>query len=361
MKGMTELECQLMQMFMVGIPGTDVSPETRSFLQDHQPGGILYFAHNYETPVLLGKLSLDLQKIAKKTNKSLPLILAVDQEGGQVQRLKRPFTQLPQPMDLGDKNFPPLTFSITQMLAKELMAVGINLDFWPLCDIHTQPKNPVIGRRAFSTQEEVVSRMASAVIRGFITSGMISCMKHFPGHGDTTVDSHLDLPEVHTPWADLLKREIKPFQRAMISGVDMCMIAHILNPSIDTKYPASLSKQTIQSHLREELQFEGVVICDDMQMEAIKLEPEEAITLAINGGNDILIYRDMHQGQKAMEIAVRLLQEGRIKKDRVLESYTRIAKLKKDKLKNFPSVKLNAIPKIVGCEEHTAVMDQLKE
>jgi beta-N-acetylhexosaminidase len=244
-----------------------------------------------------------------------------------------------------------------------LRAVGVNLDFHPLCDIHTRANNPVIGRRAFGTDDEIVSKISSAFVRGFIAQNMISCVKHFPGHGDTMVDSHKDLPRMDMSWNDLMERELKPFVRAMKSRVDMIMTAHILNTALDPVYPITLSYTTITKLLREELRYNRLIITDDMQMDAVAKHfgEEDMIALAINAGCDILLYRDEDRGRRAMDIAFRFLSEGRISAEQIEAAYTRIVEVKERVLVPHPIGGIENVAKIVGCEEHQKILKEVLE
>ena len=246
---------------------------------------------------------------------------------------------------------------VAEVMARELKAVGVNLDYHPLCDIHTRANNPVIGRRAFGMDDEIVSRMASAMVRGFVANGVISCVKHFPGHGDTTVDSHFDLPKMDVPWEELMKRELKPFVRAIKSRADMIMTAHILNTALDPIYPATLSLSTITQRLRKELRYERLVITDDMQMDAVAKHfgEEDMIALAINAGCDIVLYRHEDKGRKAMDTAFRFLAEGRISKENVEASYSRIKELKSRVLLPYSTPDMSQLG-VIGCDAHKEVL-----
>lgn len=357
MPKINDVERKLSQMFMVGVPGTELVQGVDEFVREYQPGGVIFYKHNYETPALLAEFTATLQGVMKEAG-NLPMFLAVDQEGGSVQTLGKPFTHFPEAGVLGEIDSPKLAFDVADVVAKELMAVGINLNFWPLCDIHTRPNNPIIGRRAFGTEEEIVSKISSGIVRGFVKNGMVSSVKHFPGHGDTTVDSHKLLPIIEKSWDELMQREIKPFVRAIRAKVDMFMMAHIINPMIDDIYPASISFTTISQHLRNDLRFNRIVIADDMQMEAItqNFNEEDVVALAINAGCDILIYRDLDRGKKAIDIARKYLQEGRITEDRVNESFARIEEVKKRVLNRFPITDIEKVSSIVGCDEHKEIL-----
>lgn len=362
MPNSNEVERKLSQMFMVGIPGTELVRAVEEFLREFQPGGILFFAHNYESPALITEFTGQLQDLTHSVG-CAQFFLAVDQEGGKVQNFGKPFTHFPEAAVLGEIDSPKLAFDVADVVAKELMSVGINLNFWPLCDIHTRANNPIIGRRAFGTEEEIVSKISSGIVRGFVKNGMVSCVKHFPGHGDTTVDSHKALPFVDQTWDELMQRELKPFVRAIRAKVDMFMMAHIMNPQLDEIYPASISFSTISQHLRKELRFNKIVIADDMQMDAISdnFNESDVVALAINAGCDILIYRDMEQGKVAIETARRHLRDGRISEERINESYNRIMEVKKRVLPKFPKTNIEELRKIIGCESHQAILRAVQE
>lgn len=357
----SEIEYKLAQMFVLGVPGTELSPASKEFLTDYQPGGIIYFAANYETPALVAEMSETIQD-TRDMQRNLPLFISVDHEGGRVQRFRKPFTHFPEPVEIGEIGSPKLAFMVAEVMAKELRAVGVNVDYHPLADIHTRASNPVIGRRAFGMDDELVSRMASAMVRGFVANKVIACAKHFPGHGDTTVDSHFDLPKVDVPWDELMKRELKPFVRTIRSRVDMIMTAHILNHALDPIYPATLSYSTITNGLRKELRYQRLVVTDDMQMDAVAKHfgEDDMIALAINAGCDILLYRHEEKGRKAMDTAFRFLAEGRITAEQVEAAYARIKEVKERMLLPYQRPDMEGLS-IIGCEAHQEVLRMVKE
>ncbi len=353
------IEARLAQMFMVGLPGPELGKPTEDFLAEYQPGGIIYFAHNYERPALIAELSETVQETRGRGNQAeLPLFIAVDHEGGRVQRFLKPFTHFPEPAALGEIDSPKLAFMVAEVMARELRAVGVNLDFFPLCDINTRPSNPVIGRRSFGADGELVSRMASAMVRGFMANRVIACAKHFPGHGDTTVDSHFDLPKVNMPWPELMKRELKPFARVIKSRVDMIMTAHILNQALDPLYPATLSFSTITNCLRKELRYGKLVITDDLTMDAVAKHfgEEDSIALAINAGCDILLYRTEEKGRQAMDLAFKFLASGRISAEQVEAAYLRIKEVKERMLFPHRAPVMEDIGKVIGCDAHQEIL-----
>jgi beta-N-acetylhexosaminidase len=357
------IEAKLAQMFFLGTPSPDLSKSSKQFLTDYQPGGVILFAHNYEAPALLAELCDTIQETRETARWNLPLFLGADNEGGRVQRFGKPFTHFPEPAQLGEINSPKLAFLVAEVMAKELRAVGVNLNFHPLCDIHSRPANPVIGRRAFSSDDEVVSKMASAMVRGFIAQKVIPCVKHFPGHGDTVVDSHVDLPKLNVAWEDLMKRELKPFARVIRSRVDMIMTAHILNAALDPIYPATLSYGTVTNGLRKELRYSKLVITDDLTMDAVaaSFSEEDRIALAINAGCDLLLYKSEEKGRAAMDFAFRLLASGRISPDQIEASFARIREVKERNLLPYQFPPVEEISRIVGCAAHQEVLRMVVE
>jgi beta-N-acetylhexosaminidase len=358
----SEIEIKLSQMFLVGVPGVELAKPSIEFLCEYRPGGVVYFSHNYDSsPALLAELSDTVQNTRDRT-RGLPLFIGVDHEGGRVQRFKKPFTIFPDASQLGEIGSPKLAFMVAEVMAKELRAVGVNLNFHPVCDIHTRANNPIIGKRAFGADDELVSRMASAIVRGFFANQVIACAKHFPGHGDTHVDSHIDLPRIEATWEALMNRELKPFVRVIRSRVDMVMTAHILNTALDPIYPATLSYSTVTNGLRKELRYSKLVITDDMTMDAISRNfgDEDAIALAINAGCDLLLYKSEERGRKAMDAAYRLLEKGRIEVERVEASYARIKELKDRMLSPYQVPNMDDL-NVLGCEAHLEVLRMVQE
>ena len=282
MDAVREAQSCLGELFLIGFNGLELSDDTSAFLSQAGIGGVLLFAHNYSNVEQVTELNNQVQECRKE----LPLWIAVDQEGGRVQRFKDPFTILPPAQEIGKMGSPRAAFDIGQITAKELSAVGVNLNFSPCVDILTNPENKVIGDRAFGGDAETVTRTASGIVRGHVVSGVQPCVKHFPGHGDTLEDSHDELPIVDLSKDQLRERELKPFIKTFKSRCNMTMVAHILNKQIDPEYPATLSKKTLSEFLRKELRFSKIIVSDDLEMEAISKQynPEEAGVLAIEAG-----------------------------------------------------------------------------
>src|SRR5687767_7418187 len=230
-------------------------------------GGVIFFARNVETPEQVADLSRESQELAAE----IPLWVSVDQEGGRVARLKRPFTEWPPMITLGraGANNEELAVRFATALAAELRAVGISMDYTPVLDIHTNPRNPVIGDRALAERADDVAKLGTAIIRTLQSSGIAACGKHFPGHGDTSTDSHVELPLLDHPPDRLEAVELVPFKAAIAAGVAAIMTGHILIPSLDEELPGTLSPAIVDGLLRTKLGYRGLVLSDDLEMKAI--------------------------------------------------------------------------------------------
>ena len=258
---------------LAALNGTDITPEIEELILEHRILGFTLFKRNIQSASQVQKLTSDLQAIAKKAN--YQLLLAVDQEGGRVARLSQPeFVKIP-PMQKWaerfiDNNQAEDLFELGVMLAEQTLSCGFNVDFAPVVDVNTISENPVIGDRSFGSDPQLVYVCARNVLRGMRKGGVISCIKHFPGHGATTKDSHLDLPIDDRYESEILASDVFPFQKLMAESlVDSVMTAHVLYPSIDKNKPATVSQTIITNILRQDLNYQGVVFSDDMMMKAI--------------------------------------------------------------------------------------------
>ncbi len=347
------------EVLVTGFNGLELSEETSAFLTQAKIGGVLLFSHNYENPAQVAELVNQVQDCRTKTQP--PLWVSVDHEGGKVQRFKKGFTRIPEAFEIGAAHSPSLVFEISEMIAKELSAVGVNLNFSPVADIATNPKNPVIGNRSFGNHEEEVAKLVTAFVRGHLVHGVQPCVKHFPGHGDTSTDSHFALPRVDTDLAILQKREFVPFSKAFRSKCPMVMSAHILNARLDPKYPATLSKTVLQDILRGQLRYAGVIVSDDMEMKAITdhFGAEDAPVLALQAGCNLLLYRSEAACRKAYGALSRALDEDRLDPDVIIQSAQRLQKLKRT-LKETHPISVAQVGKKLALPEYQAVLDKLK-
>jgi len=271
--------------FIFGFPGKKITDNTLQFIQDYHPSGFIFMAHNYESPDQIFTLCKDLQDNSKNT-----LFLCVDQEGGRVARFKNPFLNLPSAMTLSNHSQFKKFYA---MQAAELKSVGINLNFAPVCDLLTNQDNNVIGDRAFGCEPEDVEKKIRSLINIYNKHKVLSCAKHFPGHGDTREDSHFELPRITHSLEFLESRELLPFRAAIESNVPTIMLAHLLMDAFEKDTPIPFSKKAIE-YIRNDMNFKGLIFSDDMNMKAIAdhYEGFEALTKSFESGIEIVLYCD---------------------------------------------------------------------
>lgn len=345
------------QLIICGIKGTALLPEEIDFIRDEKLGGIVLFDHNFEDPAQLAELVNNIQKLRDE----YPLFISVDHEGGRVTRFKKHFTQFPAMLDLARLDSPKLIFEVHQIMAKELAACGINLSYSPVCDILTNQDNKAVGDRAYGHDAETVEKYISAAIRGLQTSGLLSCAKHFPGHGSTTQDSHQELPLVKTSLSELKNREMIPFIKASKSRVEFMMMAHLLVDVLDEKLPTSLSPKAYD-FLRQETKFTKIVITDDMEMKAIsdKYDIAEASVMALNAGADMLLYRHMDQAMKSLAAIREAAKKRSIKKELLIEKLNRVERCKKENLGEYQPIYIPKISESFNSTEAKKLVTQFK-
>jgi beta-N-acetylhexosaminidase len=275
------------QLLFAGFPGTSLPEDLAALIAAGRVGGVVLFARNVESPEQLRALVAELHARAPR---EAPLCVAIDQEGGRVQRLRAPWTEWPPMRKVGERGSPADTEALARALGRELADLRIDLDFAPVADVDTNPANPVIGDRSFSRDPDEVARHAVAFIRGLQEQGVAACAKHFPGHGDTSVDSHLDLPRIEHDRARLERIELVPFRAAAAAGVASMMTAHVLVPSLDPRQPATLSRRVL-ALLRKQINYGGLVFSDDLEMRAVadRFAPDAIVSNALAAGVDALL------------------------------------------------------------------------
>lgn len=323
------LEEKIGQMIMIGVEGKTMDQTAERLIKERHVGGVIFYQSNLNSIAEAVKLINDL-KAANRTNET-PLFLAVDQEGGKINRMPADFEKIPDSRTVGKSNDASMAKALGGLLADELRAIGLNLNFAPVLDIDSNPKNPVIGVRSFGNNAELVAKMGAAEMQGLQESGIIAAVKHFPGHGDTSVDSHRALPVVLKTTDQLEKFEWVPFRSAIEGGTDAVMVAHILFPRIDNKAPSSFSKTIIGEHLRGKLGFDGVVFTDEMTMGAIanKYGVVNASLRSILAGSDIvMVAHDYKKMQAVYDRLLKTAKEGTLSEARIDESVRRILALK---------------------------------
>jgi len=275
------------QLFMVGIPGPRLEEVARGLVWDLKVGGIILFARNLEDPQQVWQLTHDLQREALKAT-GWPLLIALDQEGGTVQRLKAPFTIIPPSRELGLKATPEQVEALARQVARELALVGVNVNLAPVLDVARGPHCP-LWDRSYGPDPELVAALGTAAIRGYLAGGVLPAAKHFPGLGDTVIDSHEDLALAESGDA-LREADLYPFRRAVAAGVPLIMTAHLKVPQWDSN-PATLSEKILEGRLRRDLKFVGVSITDDLEMGAIatQMPVPGAARQALKAGADLLL------------------------------------------------------------------------
>ena len=246
-------------------------------------------------------------------------------------------------------------------MARELSAVGINLNFAPVLDVNSNPDNPIIGERSFGPDPSAVTKLGWSYVEGLRKGGIIPCGKHFPGHGGTAQDSHLELPIMRRDRTSLKRLELVPFARACEKGIESIMTAHVLYPALDPKYPATLSHSIIGGLLRQQLRYEGVVFSDDLEMKAVSrnFSYGEAAILSIKAGTDVLLF--CHDSEGAVKTLEHLCEEAKRDREisaRVEESYERINRLKKRHLRSF-SGNQEQLEKSIGLPDHKQLVAEI--
>ena len=328
MEDMT-LEEKIGQLLIVGMEGKTYGDELDHLIRQYHVGGIILLGKNISYPAGMLKLLNE----SKKANAAykIPLFISVDEEGGRVSRLPSSMKKLPAAEFFGRTGDETLAYETGTYLADLLHAFGYNMNYAPVLDVHSNPKNPVIGDRSFSSDPDEVADLGMAVMKGMTDNGIISVVKHFPGHGDTHVDSHLSLPVIEKTIEELRETELIPFKRAIEENADVIMVAHIMFPELDHVFPSSLSTKIITDLLREEMHFEGVVITDDMTMGAIVNDytvPEAAVQSFIAGSDLLLIAGDYENQVDTFNALMEAVQAGTITEERIDESVKRILRLK---------------------------------
>ena len=348
------------QCFFIGFDGLDLPATVQTFIEENSVAGVTLFANNYESPAQVAEL---INSIQAARGKGQPLAIAVDHEGGKVQRFKKHFTKFPEARIIGDQDSPKLAYECAEVMAKELKTVGVNLVYAPVADINTNPGNPVIGHRAYGETEERVSKMVSAYVRGFITNGVQCVVKHFPGHGDTSKDSHFHLPKITTPLETILDREVKPFVKAFKARCEMVMTAHIIVAAVDPKVPATMSFTILNDILRDQLRFRGLIISDDMEMKAIAdhFGEADAALKALEAGVNILLYHTEPFQVRAFDAILSKLTSptGKIALAKLTDSAKKVTAYRAEHFSNYKPIYIPEIAAIIGSKEHLDLAKRL--
>jgi len=346
------------QHIIGGFEGTQITKEVKRLIQKYEIGGLILFSRNIESPRQLRELNLSLQKLSR-----IPLFLGVDQEGGVVARLRKGFTEIPPMEEVGDyfrrtKDIKTVE-QVGRILGREVRAVGFNWDFAPVVDVHSNPKNPIIGKRSFSSDPLIVARCAEAVMKGLHAEPVLSCAKHFPGHGATSADSHKSLPILHDAKNIFWERDLVPYRRLIPRGViKTLMTAHIRYTNLDPKNCATLSTKILTGLLRRKLKYNGLILSDDLLMKAIADHhtiPDAAYQFFRAGGDMAAICKDPELQIETIEFIQQKLSSDKKLFHNLKQSAKRIQKLKKTfcRKRDLPDLK------IIGSAAHQRIIEKI--
>jgi len=349
------------QKLLLAFQGKEPSPEIINALKKYKPGGLTFFRSlNIDNPTQVRELTYSLQRIARDLDLP-PLLIATDQEGGQLMAIGEGTTPLPGNMALGATGSTELARKTGEVLGRELVAMGVNVNYAPICDVNINPQNPVIGIRSFGEDPAAVAELASAMIKGIQSQGVAATAKHFPGHGDTDGDSHHGLPSVLHTLERLQRVEFPPFQAAIAADAKLMMTAHLALPAIDgpDAPPATLSRNILQGLLRNQLGFNGVIVTDAMDMKAIRQGDalgEDAVKAAAAGADLLLLTSNPDDQRHVYKRLLDALQRSELDPETTTASIERILSLKRW-LAGNPQPDLD----VVGCVAHWTIANEIAE
>ncbi len=314
-------------LFILGFDGPTLPDDVKGLLA-RGLAGVALFARNLVDADQVRGLCRAIREAARDHP---PPIIAVDEEGGRVQRLRRIVGAFPAAREVG-KGGAEAARKAGAAIGGALRDLGFNLDFAPVLDVDSNPANPIIGDRAFSPDPDEVARCGVAFLEGLQATGVLACGKHFPGHGDAAADSHLDLPVITSDPDTLKRREVPPFEAAVRAGLPMVMTAHCLYPALDPDHPATLSRRIVGGLLREDLGFDGCVVTDDLGMKAIsdRFAPEEVVARGIEAGVDLFLHCGTGgEGLALVETLEDLVRRGAVSRGRVEAAVRRVEGLRR--------------------------------
>lgn len=312
------------ELLVIGFDGLEADASLLDFLARESISGVILFRRNIRDAAQVARLVRTLREVAPR------LLVGIDEEGGRVRRLSSDFTTFPSMDLLGRIGSEELVRELARAMAVELRAIGVNWDYAPVLDVHSNPANPIIGTRAFSSDPAVVARLGVAFIDALQAAGVAACGKHFPGHGDTQLDSHLELPVVEAAREVLEERELVPFRAAAAAGLASVMTAHVRYPALDGANTATLSASVLGGLLRGELGFRGVVVTDDLEMRAVAdhATPEALAVESVKAGADVLLACKSRDVQERVLAGLRAgIAAGAVSEARLAESVGRVRAL----------------------------------
>lgn len=359
------LEQKIGQMVMVGFQTPHLTEQTATLIEKYHVGGIIYFRRNVENPRQVAELSLSLQEIAAKQGEP-PLFICIDQEGGMVARIDwDSVTLIPGNMALGATRDSKLAYEAARICGEELLKMGINMNFAPSVDVNNNAKNPVIGVRSYGESPQLVAELGAAQIRGLQDANVSATAKHFPGHGDTAVDSHHGLAAVPHNEERLMNVELVPFKRAIDQGVDCIMTAHVMFPAFESdEVPATLSRHVLTDLLRSRMGYNGVIVTDCLEMHAISKVygiPQGAV-MAVAAGADLVLISHTHSEQvAAIEALVEAVRSGQIDEAQIDASVDRLLALKEKRSMDVLTTVTDTFEQQFGAAESKDIVRQICE
>ncbi len=348
---LSELDNKIGRLFMCGMPGATLDQDTRHLIRSLHPSGVIFFKRNVENPIQLARLCLDLQKESMDSS-GTPLMLAVDQEGGRVARLKAPFSEFPGNEAIGESVTPEMRAEeFGEVTAREMRTVGLNMDLAPVLDVGRGPVEEHLRGRTFGDDPDLVARLGRIVVRKLQHGGVMAVAKHFPGLGRSAEDPHTHLPEILLEEGELEEVNLVPFRAAIQEGVAGVMTSHAVYPSIDPDVPATLSRRVLKGLLRGDLGYEGLIITDDLEMGAIAegWGVPAGAAAAFDAGADLLLVCENQEfvGQAHKEIRAKLLN-GEIPMGRLHQSLKRIQSTRARFVEAHPLISLKEVESYFG-------------
>jgi len=329
--GLLTLRQKIGQRFIAHMKGTVLSQETWELIRENYVGGIILYPWNVESSMQVKELTASIQQAAVENDPPVRLFICVDQEGGRVNAFKlNELTRFPSPYYWGQHGDPAYVESAAYVICREISELGCNMNFAPVLDVYGQPDSTIIGDRSMGEDPDELGMLGIHYLRGARRAGVISVIKHFPGHGSTIIDSHLDLPVVDMTEAELSERDFKPFRLAIENGAEALMTSHVLYRMIDPEFPATLSVYILRKLLRERLDYEGVIISDGISMGALSknFDLTETILLSFKAGIDLILVHARYDLSEMISIVENLLSEGSITEHEIDEGVRRVLRLK---------------------------------
>jgi beta-N-acetylhexosaminidase len=348
------LRATVARLFFAGVSEPTLDDAARRLHADIPFGGVTLFRHNAAEPRAMRALTSAIHDL----DAHLPPLVAIDHEGGRVHRLSPPFTHFPAAAQVAVHG-PRVVAAVATAMARELAAIGIDLTFAPVLDVHSNPTNPVIGDRAYASDPECAATLALAAFRATRAVGLLTCGKHVPGHGDTATDSHLELPVLDKSRRELARTELVPFRHAIAARIPMLMTAHVVYRALDAERPATLSHAILTGLLRRRLGFRGVICSDDLEMRAISdhYGPGDAAVISLAAGADLLLYCHRQDDLRAAVDAVeRAVVDGRLPRRRLDEAHRRVIALTRWRVRQRRPVPLS----VIGSHPHARLNASLR-